>query len=146
MRKTATVKLCSIEGCVGRVKGRGWCSVHYQRWRAHGNPLKQRRLYQEDTRKGIYQRKFLAELAVIKKELETILTDQAMIVEQLLEVKANQNNIGLLVRDWQDVRETLATLEPLIEYHQEKLAELGRFAQGFQFDGDQFVTRGRADD
>ena len=30
---------CSIEGCtkVGRIT-RGWCSMHYQRWKAHGDP------------------------------------------------------------------------------------------------------------
>lgn len=31
---------CSIEGCTkaGRIT-RGWCSMHYQRWKAHGDPV-----------------------------------------------------------------------------------------------------------
>lgn len=34
-------KICSIEGC-GRtdIKGRGWCNLHYNRWRRTGNPNK----------------------------------------------------------------------------------------------------------
>lgn len=30
---------CSVEGCEKRVKNRGWCSMHYERWRKHGDPL-----------------------------------------------------------------------------------------------------------
>lgn len=32
--------VCTIEGCTtgGRLK-RGWCEMHYQRWRTHGDPL-----------------------------------------------------------------------------------------------------------
>jgi len=32
---------CSVEDCEKAVaiKSRGWCSAHYQRWRAYGNPL-----------------------------------------------------------------------------------------------------------
>lgn len=32
---------CSVEGCTNpvKVKSRGWCSAHYQRWWAHGDPL-----------------------------------------------------------------------------------------------------------
>lgn len=29
---------CSIAGCMGRVKARGWCEMHYCRWRANGDP------------------------------------------------------------------------------------------------------------
>jgi hypothetical protein len=29
---------CSIEGCGKSVKGRGWCAMHWRRWRKHGDP------------------------------------------------------------------------------------------------------------
>lgn len=29
---------CSIEDCEKRVLSRGWCTMHYQRWRTHGDP------------------------------------------------------------------------------------------------------------
>lgn len=34
-------RICSVEGCESpvRVKSRGWCSKHYQRWWKHGDPL-----------------------------------------------------------------------------------------------------------
>jgi hypothetical protein len=35
--------VCSIEGCVGVPVIRGWCRLHYQRWRKHGTPLLERR-------------------------------------------------------------------------------------------------------
>lgn len=31
---------CSIEGCTNPTLSRGWCSKHYQRWRANGDPAK----------------------------------------------------------------------------------------------------------
>ena len=31
-------RTCSIEGCERSVIARGWCSAHYQRWKAHGDP------------------------------------------------------------------------------------------------------------
>lgn len=31
--------ICLIEGCGKRPVGRGWCSKHYQRWKATGDPL-----------------------------------------------------------------------------------------------------------
>jgi hypothetical protein len=36
---------CSIEGCGKPVVGRGWCSMHYARWRTYGDPLYQTRRY-----------------------------------------------------------------------------------------------------
>lgn len=36
---------CSIEGCEGPSKIRGWCNVHYERWRRHGDPLFMKRPY-----------------------------------------------------------------------------------------------------
>ena len=32
-------RTCSIDGCGKPTYCRGWCSAHYQRWRAHGHPL-----------------------------------------------------------------------------------------------------------
>lgn len=33
------MSICSIENCGQKVKSRGWCSKHYQRWRFHRDPL-----------------------------------------------------------------------------------------------------------
>lgn len=30
---------CKIDGCVKPAKGRGWCAMHWTRWRRHGDPL-----------------------------------------------------------------------------------------------------------
>jgi hypothetical protein len=32
-------KVCSVEGCTRKHKGRGWCNAHYQRWNLKGDPL-----------------------------------------------------------------------------------------------------------
>lgn len=30
---------CTIEGCEGKHHSRGWCHLHYKRWRKHGDPM-----------------------------------------------------------------------------------------------------------
>jgi hypothetical protein len=37
--------ICTIDGCVGTARGRGYCSPHYTQWRRHGDPLHKERLY-----------------------------------------------------------------------------------------------------
>jgi hypothetical protein len=34
-----TSNTCSIEGCEAPFLARGWCSLHYSRWKTHGDPL-----------------------------------------------------------------------------------------------------------
>ena len=33
----APVRSCTVEGCVSRNFGRGWCSMHYARWKRYGS-------------------------------------------------------------------------------------------------------------
>lgn len=33
-------KICSVEGCKETHLAKGYCRLHYQRWKAHGDPLK----------------------------------------------------------------------------------------------------------
>lgn len=33
----SATRTCSIEGCEKTVDARGWCSMHYRRWRVHGS-------------------------------------------------------------------------------------------------------------
>lgn len=35
----ANIKFCSIDGCNGKVHGRGMCQRHYDKWRRRGDPL-----------------------------------------------------------------------------------------------------------
>lgn len=39
MRTQSTNLFCSIQGCERPTKSRGWCDVHYRRWRNYGDPL-----------------------------------------------------------------------------------------------------------
>lgn len=32
-------RICAVDDCDREIWCRGWCSVHYQRWRRHGDPL-----------------------------------------------------------------------------------------------------------
>lgn len=32
-------RVCAIDGCCKPVLARGWCNMHYRRWKANGNPV-----------------------------------------------------------------------------------------------------------
>lgn len=42
--RTLGAAQCSISGCERPTRGRGWCLLHWQRWRKHGDPEKRVRL------------------------------------------------------------------------------------------------------
>jgi hypothetical protein len=35
---TAIEVCCSIESCKGKIKARGWCNMHWKRWKKTGDP------------------------------------------------------------------------------------------------------------
>lgn len=37
-RNVKPIKACSVDGCENFAKARGWCAVHYQRWKLTGSP------------------------------------------------------------------------------------------------------------
>lgn len=39
MPRVSIWRVCSVEDCERRAVCRGWCSMHYQRWHRHGDPL-----------------------------------------------------------------------------------------------------------
>ena len=43
------VETCSIEGCLNKHFGRGWCSLHYNRWYKWGDPLVLKRIQKHIT-------------------------------------------------------------------------------------------------
>jgi hypothetical protein len=45
-----TDRRCTIDGCRRRHHARGWCSSHYQRWKAYGDPLHETHRYRYRTR------------------------------------------------------------------------------------------------
>jgi HNH endonuclease len=46
---TPSVKKCSIRGCSKPSRQRGWCYMHYYRWRRHGDPQRTLRPYRGPT-------------------------------------------------------------------------------------------------
>lgn len=44
-RKSLPGAPCSIEGCTGKRKARGWCNVHYGLWVRNGHPLTRQRVW-----------------------------------------------------------------------------------------------------
>lgn len=38
------MKTCNIDDCEKPAKARDWCGTHYERWRQHGDPLRERQV------------------------------------------------------------------------------------------------------
>lgn len=41
-------RMCSIDGCPGKVLARAWCRNHYYAWKRNGDPLAAKRVYRFD--------------------------------------------------------------------------------------------------
>lgn len=48
MTRTLTRLTCSIPDCEQAVRHRGWCQMHYTRWRRTGDPLRTRQVGREE--------------------------------------------------------------------------------------------------
>lgn len=46
--------ICKIEDCSRFCFGRGWCQLHYDRWRSHGNPMKTLIVYDNRKKHPLY--------------------------------------------------------------------------------------------
>lgn len=46
---------CLVDGCRKIVIGRGWCSVHYNRWWNHGNPLGSATAVRRDRGRALFE-------------------------------------------------------------------------------------------
>jgi hypothetical protein len=70
-------KTCSVDGCEKLARGRGWCHMHWRRWRVNGDPLTTRyssygsgslrddgyrQVYDGSGKKGLEHRKVMAEI------------------------------------------------------------------------------------
>lgn len=42
------MEICAVESCTAQRRARGWCAVHYARWRRHGDPEVVERIYRDD--------------------------------------------------------------------------------------------------
>lgn len=40
--------VCAVDTCTAPRRARGWCAVHYARWRRHGDPTVVERIYRDD--------------------------------------------------------------------------------------------------
>lgn len=58
------VRACSIDDCDRPVKAKGWCLRHYQRARAHGDPVRR-----DDTRDRIEDVQWMAETGATLDEI-----------------------------------------------------------------------------
>lgn len=95
---------CVIDGCDRPMKAKGWCSVHWQRWWKHGDPLKRLRKangegyehgdgYLASTKNGVTK---MAHVEVAEKALGKALPPGAQ-VHHWDENRKNNANANLLI-------------------------------------------------